>query len=117
VRLNQLLEALKEYNQVYIGVHDTRLRPQSTLDYSADVKSFISNLAGHSNTVTCVFANPYTLATLPGIRKSGAIMACYQMSDDLQRSAVKVITRQLNATGKLPVTINQQFANVTGAGL
>jgi beta-N-acetylhexosaminidase len=30
--LNELLEALKQYDQVYISINDTRLRPQSKLD-------------------------------------------------------------------------------------
>jgi beta-N-acetylhexosaminidase len=117
VRLGQLLEALKKYDQVFIGIHDTRLRPQSKLDYSESVKLFIANLAEYPHTVTCVFANPYTIATLPGIEKSGAIIACYQMSDDLQRSAVKVINRELKAKGKLPVSVNAFFPYGTGIGL
>jgi len=108
-QLNQLLEALRQYDQVFIGIHDTRLRPQSKLDYSNEVKMFITELELHPNTVTAVFANPYTMATLPGLEKSGAIIACYQMSDELQRSAVKVITQRLKATGKLPVTVNTVF--------
>ncbi len=116
-RLNQLLEALKQYDQVFIGIHDTRLRPQSKLDYSGEVKQFITDLVQHQNTVTCVFANPYTIATLPGIEKSGAIIACYQMSDEMQRAAVKVITRRLDATGKLPVRVNAFFPNGMGIGL
>jgi len=118
IQLNQLLEVLRhQYDQVFIGIHDTRLRPQSKLDYSNEVKKFITDLAEHQNSVTCIFANPYTIATLPGIEKSGAIIACYQMSDDLQRSAVKVITRRLKATGKLPVSVNVLFPNGTGIGL
>lgn len=116
-RLNELLIALKQYDQVFIGVHDTRLRPQSKLDYSEGVKLFIADLAAHQNTVTCVFANPYTIAGLPGIEKSGAIIACYQMSDYLQRSVIKVITGQLKTTGKLPVSINAFFPNGTGIEL
>ena len=116
-RLNELLAALKEYNQIYIGIHDTRSRPQSKLDYSNDVKEFIAKLVAYHNTVTCVFANPYTLATLPGIEKSASLMACYQMSDDMQRSAVKVITLQQKAIGKLPVKINGLFLNGAGARL
>jgi beta-N-acetylhexosaminidase len=56
-----------------------------------------------------VFANAYTIAGLPGIEKSDALLACYQMTDDLQRSAVKVITQQLKPTGRLPVTVNSVF--------
>ncbi len=112
--LNSLLQILKQYDQVYVGIHDTRARPQSKLDYSNGVKEFITALTNHQNTVMCVFANPYTIAGLQGIEKAGALIACYQMSDELQRSAVKIITQQLKATGKLSVSVNAYFAN--GAG-
>ncbi len=52
---------------------------------------------------------PIPLPGLPGIEKSGALLACYQMTDDLQRSAVKIITRQLKPTGRLSVTVNSLF--------
>jgi len=64
-----------------------------------------------------VFANPYTIAGLPGIEKAGALLVCYQMSDDLQRSAVKMIIRRLNPIGKLPVNVNAFFPYGTGVML
>jgi beta-N-acetylhexosaminidase len=104
-----LLETLKHYNQVFVSINDTRARPASKLDYSSDVKAFITQIAARNNTVITVFANAYCLDGLPGIEKCGALLVCYQMTDDLQRSAVKVITRQMNPTGRLPVTINRTF--------
>ncbi len=115
--LNALLQTLKQYDQVYISINDTRLRPASKLDYSNDVKNFISEAAARNNTVISVFANAYTIANLPGVEKAGALLACYQMTDELQRSAVKVITRQLNPTGRLPVTVNKIFTTGLRVGL
>ncbi len=113
--LNQVLEMLKDYDQVFMSINDTRTRPQSKLDYNNALKSFISNIASRKNSVISVFANAYTLADLPGIEKSEALMIGYQMSDEIQRSAVKVITGRLKPTGKLPVSINTFFT--TGVGL
>jgi len=107
--LKALLTELQDYEQVYISINDTRLRPASKLDYTADVKQFISDLAEHRNTVISVFANAYTIAGLPGIEKCSGLLVGYQMTDFLQRSAVKVITRQLIPSGRLPVTINKDF--------
>ena len=107
--INNMLTALKQYDQVFVGIHDTRLRPASKLDYSSNVKMLIADLAARPNSVMSVFANPYSIAGLPGIEKSGAILACYQKDDALQRSAVKVITGQQKPIGKLPVSINMYF--------
>lgn len=115
--INRLCEALKQYSQVYISINDTRSRPQSKLDYSSEVKDFITRLSARPNTVVCVFANPYTIATLPGIEKAGAVLCCYQMSDALQRSAVKVIARRLDPVGRLPVNVNSYFPYGTGIRL
>ena len=112
--MNEILVALRQYDQVFIGIHDTRLRPQSKLDYSLAVKQFTADLAAYPHTVACVFANPYTIATLPGIEKAGALLVCYQMSDDMQKAAAKVITQRLHASGKLPVTIHSLFVNGMG---
>ncbi|MDO3640681.1 glycoside hydrolase family 3 protein [Mucilaginibacter sp. L3T2-6] len=107
--LKTLLAELQDYEQVYVSINDSRLRPASKLDYTPAVKQFISDLAGHRNTVISVFANAYTLADLPGIEKCSGLLVAYQMTDYLQRSAVKVITRQITPSGRLPVTINKDF--------
>jgi len=112
--LLELLEKLRHYDQVFVSISDTRTRPASKLDYSNGVKIFISEVAAHQNSVVCVFANPYTMAGLPGLENSGALIAGYQMSDETQRSAVKVITRFINPKGKLPVDVNVFFRYGTG---
>lgn len=114
-KLDTLLALLKQFDQVYVSINDTRPRPLSKLDYSSDVKTFIGRLAAQHNTVFCVFANPYTLSDMPGIEKCSAILECYQMTDDLERSAVKVITRMLNPAGRLSVTVDKTFT--TGMGI
>lgn len=112
--MNKLLDSLKEYDQIMVGIHDTRLRPAAKLDFTTDVKFFISELASRKNTAISVFANPYTLAGLPGIEKAQTLLMGYQLSDEMQRSAVKVLTRQAKPTGKLPVSINMFFPYGTG---
>src|ERR1700744_1445011 len=112
--LLELLGKLRQYDQVFVSINDTRARPASKLDYSNGVKLFIEEVAAHPHSVVCVFANPYTIAGLPGLEKSGALVAGYQMSDEVQRSAVKVINRLIGPKGKLPVNVNVFFPYGTG---
>jgi beta-N-acetylhexosaminidase len=114
-QLNQLLASLKQYEQLFVSIHDSRTRPASKLDYSVDVKLLVAELAARPNAVISVFANAYTIAGLPGIEKSSGLIVGYQKDDALQRSAVKVITGQLKPGGRLPVSVNMFFA--TGAGI
>jgi len=115
--VKNLLAVLKNYGQVYISIHDTRIRPQSKLDYNVYVKQLITELASRRNTVISVFANAYAIAGLPGIEKAGALIVAYQNSDYLQHSAVKVITQRLKPSGKLSVSINEYFRNGAGISL
>ncbi|HEY1023552.1 MAG TPA: glycoside hydrolase family 3 protein [Sphingobacteriaceae bacterium] len=111
--IERLLNDLEQYEQIIVGVFDTRKRPGGTLDYSNDVKLLIPQLA-KMNSIISVFANPYTIAGLPGIEQAKTLLVNYQNSEQLQFSAFKVIKGEIKATGKLPVTINAFFKNGDG---
>ena len=108
-----MLRELGSYDQIVVAIHDYRLRPASALDYNKELRACISELS-KLNALTVVFANPYAITGLPGIEQSRSLLLGYQNSDEMQRSAVKVISGQLTATGKLPVTINTSFKNGDG---
>jgi beta-N-acetylhexosaminidase len=112
--MNRMMQTLKGFDQIFVSIHDTRARPASKLDYSSDVKYLVAALAAKPNVVTSVFANPYTIAGLPGIEKSAGIIVGYQKDDAMQRSAVKVITGLMKPAGKLPVSVNVYFPTGTG---
>src|SRR5690606_15432319 len=84
--LNKILKELDKFDQVIVGVFDTRKRPGSKIDYNSNVKFMISELAGGKSIIN-IFANPYIIAGLPGIEKSNALIMGYQMSDEMERSA------------------------------
>ncbi|TZF86002.1 glycoside hydrolase family 3 (plasmid) [Pedobacter sp. BS3] len=111
--MSKMLAELKKYDQIIVGVHDYRKRPGSTLDYNSPLKVFIANLA-RLNTITCVFANPYTVAGLPGIEQSKTLLMNYENSDETQKAAAKVIKGEIGANGRLPVSINVFYKNGDG---
>jgi beta-N-acetylhexosaminidase len=104
---------LRNYEQIIIGLHDFRLRPPATLNYNSSVKLFIAELA-KMNSIIAVFANPYTIAGLPGIENAKTLIVNYQNNDNAQNATAKLITGKLKANGKLPVTINTYFKNGDG---
>ena len=99
---------IKEFDQIIVGIHDNRKRPQSVLDYNSGVKMLIAEVSA-MNTVASVFASPYAIAGLPGIELSKTLIMNYQQSDELQKAAAKVVLGTLKASGKLPVSINAFF--------
>jgi len=105
---------LKGYDQIIVSIHDTRRRPGAVLDYTAGLKTLIADIT-EMNSMFTLFANPYTIAGLPGIEKAKTIIVNYQNSNEAQWAASKVITGALKASGKLPVAVNPGYKN--GAGL
>jgi beta-glucosidase-like glycosyl hydrolase len=103
-----LIKQLDGFEQVIVGIHDTRLRPGNGMPVSAELKSFIQNVVGR-NSVFALFANPYNLAALPGLENSKGLIVAYQKEDFMQKAAASVINNEIIPNGKLPVGVNTFF--------
>ena len=111
-QLGALLKEIRSYKQIILAVHDNRSRPRSELDLSDPIKNFIDKLAGR-RTISVMFTNPYALNTVDVARSSSIILA-YQNDDFMQRAALKVLLKQIKATGTLPVDVNRSFSYGSG---
>lgn len=104
----KVLREIKNFDQVIIGIHDTRNRPGNGMVLTADLKMFIKSMADQ-NAVFALFANPYNIAALPGLENSKALLVAYQKEDFMQIAAAAVLKNQLIPSGKLPVTVSTSF--------
>ena len=104
----KVLRELGMFDQVIIGIHDTRTRPGNGMPLSADLKMFIKNMA-QKNTAFAVFANPYNLASWSGLENSKGLLIAYQKEDFMQKAAAAVLSHAVEPTGKLPVSVNAFF--------
>ncbi|WP_214227374.1 glycoside hydrolase family 3 protein [Pedobacter sp. B4-66] len=104
----KVLRYINVFDQVIIGIHDTRIRPGNGIILSNDLKMFIKDMS-LSNAVFVLFANPYNLSALPGLENSKGLILAYQKEDFMQKAAASVIKNQLVPTGRLPVTVNSFF--------
>ena len=107
-QLESLIKQIKSNDQIILAVHDNRSRPRPELDFTKDVKEFIKKIAGR-RTITVMFTNPYALTSVD-IDRSASILVGYQNEDFMQRAATKVILKDIKTQGKLPVTINKNYA-------
>ena len=105
--LKDLLKEIKGYDQIVLAIHDNRSRPRPVLDLTETAKTFVDKLAGR-RTITVLFASPYVLNSVE-IDGSSSIIMTYQNEAPLQRAAIKVLLKDVKATGKLPVTINKKY--------
>ena len=104
----KVMRELDMFEQVIVGIHDSRNRPGNGMPLSADLKMFIRNMT-QKNTAFAVFANPYNLAGWAGLENSKALLIAYQKEDFMQKAAASVFSHMLEATGKLPVSVNTFF--------
>jgi len=112
----KVLGTFSPTDQVIIGIHDSRTRPGNGMPLSADLKTLISNMAT-KNAIIALFANPYNLASLPGIERSPSLVIAYQKEDFMQKAAAAVIKNQINANGKLPVSVLPFFKYGDGVNM
>lgn len=107
-QIAKVLRDLKAFDQLIIGIHDTRIRPGNGILLSDDLKMFVKDMA-LSKAYFALFANPYNLAALPGLENSSALLVAYQKEDFMQEAAAAVFKNMVVPTGKLPVTVNEFF--------
>lgn len=107
-QISNIAREIGAFDQVIVGIHDSRSRPANNIPLNAGVKNFIKELST-KNTVFALFANPYNLSGLPGLENSKGLIVAYQKEDFMQKSAAAVINNRLVPTGKLPVSILPNF--------
>ncbi|MNQ95454.1 hypothetical protein D3C85_1110120 [compost metagenome] len=103
-QISNIAREVAAFDQVIVGIHDSRARPANNMPLNAGVKNFIKELSA-KNAVFALFANPYNLASLPGLENSKGLVVAYQKEDYMQISAAAVINNRLVPTGKLPVSV------------
>jgi len=111
-QISNIAREVAAFDQIIVGIHDSRSRPGNNMPLNAGVKNFIKDLSA-KNAVFALFANPYNLAGLPGLEKSKGLVIGYQKEDYMQVSAAAVINNRLIPSGKLPVSIlpNYKFGD------
>nr|WP_199075631.1 glycoside hydrolase family 3 protein [Pedobacter sp. ASV19] len=108
---NQIAVVARElggFDQVIIGIHDTRIRPGNGMVLSADLKMFLKDQS-QKNACFAVFANPYNLSQWNGLENSKFLLVAYQKEDFMQKAAASVFKNEVNPSGRLPVTVNTFF--------
>jgi beta-glucosidase-like glycosyl hydrolase len=108
---NQIAVVARElagFDQVIIGIHDTRTRPGNGMVLSADLKMFLKDQS-QKNACFAVFANPYNLSQWSGLENSKFLLVAYQKEEFMQKAAASVFKNEVNPSGRLPVTVNTFF--------
>lgn len=105
--LDSVLAKLKagKYAKIVVGVHDIRRSPAARFGMSEAAIGFINTIgSAHQHATLLVFGNPYALAFF---EQSGYknIVACYEDDSVFQRTAFNWLMGNMEAKGKLPVSV------------
>lgn len=109
-QISELKEQIKKCNLIIGSIHDDGIRPQNKISLSADVQSFLSELATQKNVVMAVFKNAYVLDKIKDIEQADGLIVTYQDNTNAQELAAQLIFGGASANGKLPVTIGSKYA-------
>ena len=112
--LEELLEKLKAYNQVIIGYHKSNASPWAKYAFDKTELTWIHEIARNNSTILNVFTIPYALRDLNSSSNLEGIVVSYQNSKAAQEKSAQIIFGALDAKGRLPVSISEEFPVGTG---
>tara|TARA_R100001369_G_scaffold20091_2_gene36882 strand:+ start:73162 stop:76089 length:2928 start_codon:yes stop_codon:yes gene_type:complete len=112
--LKELLDKLKDYNQVIIGYHKSNASPWAKYAFDKTELTWIHEIARNNSTILNVFTIPYALRDLNSSSNLEGIVVSYQNSKAAQEKSAQIIFGALDAKGRLPVSISEEFPVGTG---
>lgn len=108
--VDELRKKLRQYDRVLVGIHGPSIRPSNNLGFSAEESELVGDLAQSGRAIISFFDNAYALTQFEGIQKASGLIVAYQQIAPNQEAAARIISGHLKPVGRLPVTVNQEFA-------
>ena len=99
---------LKEFNTVIIGYHKTD-KPWKNHDFSSKELIWLQEIARNNRVILDVFAKPYCLLPFTNFTEIEGLIVSYQNNEIAQQVGAELIFGAIDAKGKLPVSINDNF--------
>ena len=117
--LTQLLDKLKNYNLVILGICGINNYPGTAGRYGTTEiqRKAVSEIIKANSTITVFFGNAYALKNFENIQQSAGLIMAYQNLQLTQELAAQLIFGAFDANGKLPVSINANFKLGDGLSL
>ncbi len=106
--INKLIDDLKDFNLVIVGVHDTNRKPYKNFGITDKTVTFVNSLSDKNNVVLDVFGNPYSLK-LFDIDKCKAVLVSYNDEAITNEISAQAIFGGVPFLGKLPVSISEEY--------
>jgi beta-glucosidase-like glycosyl hydrolase/CubicO group peptidase (beta-lactamase class C family) len=106
VEIDNLINQLKPYNLIIVGIKGMGLYPSKRFGISDQQISIMDKLRNR-NVVVSFFGNPYALVNFSSFPDVKSLIVAYQDDQDTEELAAQLIFGATNANGKLPVKTEQ----------
>ena len=111
----KLNQNLSDFDLVIIGYHTSNDHPWKSFKLSKNELTLLNKIARKNKLIFSVFASPYSLLDVVSFSNIEGMIVAYQNSSIAQQNAAQAIFGAIEAKGKLPVSIKQDFP--VGAGI
>lgn len=113
-QIEALRSKLNAYNLLLVGVHLGSISPRTSYGLTEPMSAVLQELIASKKSVVSVFGNPYALNKMPKTDDAKALIMAYQLTPYTQDLSAQLIFGAIPALGKLPVTVNAQYAYNAG---
>ncbi len=111
---SQLLNELKAFNLVIIGVNGSWMSPGSKFHLSETQIELVDQLAEAKNSILVHFGNPYALTYFKNLSQLKSILVSYGENSLYYDFAAQTIFGAHTSSGKLPVSVNEYYKAGSG---
>lgn len=111
---DEIIEQLKGFDTVIIGYHKPDNHPWQSFKFKNNERVLLDEIARKKRTILSVFTSPYSLLDLKTFSHLEGVLIGYQNSKIAQEITAQIIFGAIDAIGKLPVSIGEEFPAGTG---
>ncbi len=100
---------LQNYNLVIAGIEGIHIYPSGKYGTTQIQRNAVADLIQENRAVVTFFGNAYALKYFENIHHAAGLILAYQNNTLTQEIAAQLVFGAINASGKLPVTVDKRF--------
>tara|TARA_R110002072_G_scaffold99971_12_gene219875 strand:+ start:18935 stop:21859 length:2925 start_codon:yes stop_codon:yes gene_type:complete len=108
-KLSDIVHMLEDFDLVIVGYHSSNAHPWKGFKFKNQELVWLHEIARKNKTILSVFASPYSLLDVKSFTNLEGVLVAYQNSKNAQQIAAQTIFGAIEAKGKLPVSIKEEF--------
>ena len=104
--INQILESIKKYDKIIIGIHNINRPPLNNFGISSQTVDIINKIEKKSKTTILLFGNAYAAKNWC---HADNLIVCYEDGSIIQNTALDMLEGKIPFKGTLPVTVCKKY--------